>query len=226
MTPEQSLDAAIGYPDPVIVCVTMEHCQPCIRLKPAIRKLAIEFGASFRLIEVDRDAVTTFRKRYEIDRYPQLLAFRSGILREHHIGFHGLSATRAFVTTAFSVCRPVSIRANRGGRSKRHSHAPRTAMNERLEPASDALTPHLSKQFLPEGLASGPTRGGSAVKRGELDSADAQDALRKGYELLYAPFRAKVDTFRGRRSYRRCISSRRSRPRAFAPMPTRQPIAR
>jgi hypothetical protein len=35
-----------------------------------------------------------------------------------------------------------------------------------------------------------------AVKRGELDSADAQDALRKGYELLYAPFRAKVDTLR------------------------------
>jgi thioredoxin-like negative regulator of GroEL len=193
MTPEQSLDAAIGYPDPVIVCVTMEHCRPCIRLKPAIRKLAIEFGASFRLIEVDRDAVTTFRKRYEIDRYPQLLAFRGGILREHHIGLHGLSATRAFVTGFLGL--PASVDQSEQGRAFEAAFTrAETAMNERLEPASDALTPHL-EAVSPEASRL-DQRVAEAVKRGELDSADAQDALRKGYELLYAPFRAKVDTLR------------------------------
>lgn len=193
MTTEQSLEVSIAGPGSIIVCVTMEQCPPCTWLKPAIRKLANEFASSFDLIEADRDAASTFCKLYGIDRYPQMLAFRDGSLQQRQVGFDGLSATRTFVTDFLGL--PAGDDPSERGKTfdAAYAHA-KDAMNKTLEPASIALDPHM-EEISPE-VARLEQRVADTVRRGELAPADAGDALREGYALLYAPFQAKVDALR------------------------------
>lgn len=72
--------------EPVLVDMWAQWCQPCIELKPTLRKLAADFAGEVKVGELDVDANAFIAEKYGIDRYPTLIIFRDGQEVESLVG--------------------------------------------------------------------------------------------------------------------------------------------
>ena len=71
---------------PVLVDLGAQWCQPCISLKPTLRKLAAEFAGEVRIGELDVDANAFVTEKYDVEQYPTLIVFRDGQEVERLVG--------------------------------------------------------------------------------------------------------------------------------------------
>ena len=71
---------------PVLIDMWAQWCQPCIELKPTLRKLAAEFAGEVKIGELDVDANTFIAEKYDVKQYPTLIVFRDGQEAERLVG--------------------------------------------------------------------------------------------------------------------------------------------
>ncbi|WP_417379087.1 thioredoxin domain-containing protein [Gimesia sp.] len=71
---------------PVLVDMWAEWCQPCIRMKPTIRKLADELSGQVKVGELNVDKNPFITEKYAVDRYPMLLIFVEGVEVKRLVG--------------------------------------------------------------------------------------------------------------------------------------------
>lgn len=64
---------------PVLVDMWAPWCQPCIVMKPTLRRVASELAGHVRVAELNIDENLFIKEKYEIDRYPVLLLFVNGV---------------------------------------------------------------------------------------------------------------------------------------------------
>ena len=63
---------------PVLVDMWAPWCQPCIAMKPTIRKLASEFSGVVKVAELNIEESPFIKQKYNVDKIPMLLIFVDG----------------------------------------------------------------------------------------------------------------------------------------------------
>jgi thioredoxin 1 len=176
----------------VMVEVSMEHCVPCRFLRPVVRKLAAEFADRVAVVEIGNEA-ERFCRAHNIDRFPQLLFFRDGRYVERVSGFDSADRIRDAVTRFLAVASDGEPSPAERAFSAACTRA-EARFDEILQPASDALAPHIAavapqvealERAIDADLASGTLRRNDVMARRRAD-----------YARVYAPFQAEVEALR------------------------------
>ncbi|EMI22288.1 Thioredoxin domain protein [Rhodopirellula maiorica SM1] len=71
---------------PVLVDMWAPWCKPCIAMKPAIQRLALELSGDVKVAELNIEENPFIQKKYDIDKYPILLIFVDGIETQRLVG--------------------------------------------------------------------------------------------------------------------------------------------
>jgi len=82
---------------PVLVDFWAEWCAPCRILKPALEKLAAEYGGRFVLAKVNSDQNQEIAARFGVRSIPSVKAFVNGALVEEFTGALPEAQIRAFI---------------------------------------------------------------------------------------------------------------------------------
>ena len=71
---------------PVLVDMWAPWCQPCIAMKPTIRRVAEELAGQAKVAELNVDENPFIKEKYKVDRYPMLLIFVDGVEVKRVVG--------------------------------------------------------------------------------------------------------------------------------------------
>ncbi len=63
---------------PVLVDMWAPWCQPCIAMKPTLRRITSELAGKVKVAELNIEQNPFIREKYNVDRYPMLLVFVDG----------------------------------------------------------------------------------------------------------------------------------------------------
>jgi thioredoxin 1 len=176
----------------VVVDAGTNHCVPCEKLEPVLRKLAAEFADRLVVLEVDGTA-EAFQSAYRVHSFPQLLFFRDGQYVRRDMGFKGAQEVRQSVLNFLGLDDdPEPSAAETAFRAA--YVAAQAAMDEIMAPPSQALEPHLDHmdravQELEASIA-------AEAASGLITPEEARERQEGKYEQAYAPFRDKMEALR------------------------------
>ena len=86
LTDENFATEVLQSDQPVLVDAWAKWCQPCVELKPTLRRIAADFSGNIKVGELDVDANPFVAAKYEIERYPTLIIFVAGQEAERIVG--------------------------------------------------------------------------------------------------------------------------------------------
>lgn len=72
----------LEHPVPVVVIMSTKWCPECVKLKPDLKDLVVEFDHKVRFLEVDVERNRFLAEKYEITQYPTLLVLVNGKVYE------------------------------------------------------------------------------------------------------------------------------------------------
>ncbi|MFK7928931.1 MAG: thioredoxin family protein [Myxococcota bacterium] len=70
--------AVMNSPVPVLVDFYADWCAPCKTVEPRLQRLAVEVGASARIVKVDADREKALMKRQRVQTLPTWILFQGG----------------------------------------------------------------------------------------------------------------------------------------------------
>lgn len=180
-------------PCPVVVLASTDDCVPCIRIKPVIRKLALEFSTKMALVEVTAQVAPNFIKAHLIDGYPAVLLFRGGVLADCRTGYFGQQETRSAITSFLGVACEAAPSSEEIAFQRALADAS-AAVDTIMKVAGDALAPHI-EAVMPQ-LQAVEDRAKADREAGRLTPAEAQGWRVAELKRLYRPFQDKIDALR------------------------------
>ncbi|HPY37787.1 MAG TPA: thioredoxin [Clostridia bacterium] len=83
---QETFDAALESPEPVLVDFWAEWCGPCRMVGPTIEQLATEYKGKAKVCKVNVDEQPVLAERYQIMTIPTVIVFKGGQAVEKVIG--------------------------------------------------------------------------------------------------------------------------------------------
>lgn len=97
---DDSFDAAVRAPVPVVVDLWAPWCAPCRMVAPVLEALARDRAGRIKVVKVDVDRSPAVAARYSAHSIPTLLLFRDGRLADRRAGALSAPALRDWLDAA------------------------------------------------------------------------------------------------------------------------------
>ncbi len=179
----------------VIVFASTTTCVPCAWMKPVVRKFAVSAGSRATVVEVNCDNISDFRKRHNLQHFPQLLHFRDGTLTSAQTGFHGLSETLDWLERAVDAgAATLKPQTELDENFAQDLERAQKALDDAMQVSNDALVPHI--EATEPDIAAVKLQIANLQAASALTQAEANALFLTEVHRIYAPFQDKIDAHR------------------------------
>jgi thioredoxin 2 len=96
---DDSFDAAVDAPVPVIVDLWAPWCGPCRMISPALERLAAQHAGHLKVVKVNVDESPGVSRRFGVQSIPMLLAVVDGTVVDRQIGALPEAALASWVSS-------------------------------------------------------------------------------------------------------------------------------